>query len=157
MWDAVDSSCFLNHACICMALGDMLGSEKLNGMAGHSAIYDDCFSMVKGAQASIKKGSKAQYYPISPPQNSIYNPGCPETYDLYDLLMHKEDSYWKAIAEILGVTSGAHHAAITKETGISHMPLCAPSPAFLHPTFSFHWIHSICSMKTVWHFCGTFG
>ena len=49
MWDAVDSSYFLNHVCICTALGDMLGSAKLNGMAGHSAIYGDCFSMVKGA------------------------------------------------------------------------------------------------------------
>ena len=40
VWDAVDSSYFVNHACICMALGDMLGSAKLNGIAGHS-IYGD--------------------------------------------------------------------------------------------------------------------
>ena len=33
MWDAVDSSHFVNKACICMILGDMLGSAKLNGMA----------------------------------------------------------------------------------------------------------------------------
>ena len=58
MWDAVDSSYFLNHACICMALGDMLGSAKLNGMAGHSAIYGDRFSMVKGARASLKRVQK---------------------------------------------------------------------------------------------------
>ena len=31
-----------------MALGDMLGSAKLNGMAGHSAICGDRFSLVKG-------------------------------------------------------------------------------------------------------------
>src|SRR5215510_13720208 len=48
-WDAVNSSYFVNRAHICMALGDMLRSAKLNGMAGHSAIYGDCFSMVKGA------------------------------------------------------------------------------------------------------------
>ena len=32
MWDAVDSSYFVNHAYICMVLGDMLGSAKLNGI-----------------------------------------------------------------------------------------------------------------------------
>ena len=153
MWDAVDSSYCLNHACICMALGDMLGSAKLNGMAGHSAIYGDHFSMVKGARASLKKGSKAQYYPISPPQNSIYNPGRPETYDLHDLPICKEDSYWKAIAEIQAATSGTRHAAITKETGISRMPLCAASPAFLHPTFfpldPFHLFYENC-MAFLW-------
>jgi len=41
MWDTVDSSYFVNHAHIVMALGNMLGSAKLNGMAGHSAIYGD--------------------------------------------------------------------------------------------------------------------
>ncbi|EDR04700.1 uncharacterized protein LACBIDRAFT_304027 [Laccaria bicolor S238N-H82] len=46
MWDAVDSSYFVNHAYIVMALGDMLGSAKLNGMAGHSAIFGDQFTMV---------------------------------------------------------------------------------------------------------------
>jgi hypothetical protein len=50
-WDAVDSSYFVNHAYLCMALGDMLGSAKLSGMAGHSAIYGDRFSMVKGARS----------------------------------------------------------------------------------------------------------
>ena len=34
MWDAIDSSYFVNHAHIVMVLGDMLGSAKLNGMAG---------------------------------------------------------------------------------------------------------------------------
>ncbi|KAF8809877.1 hypothetical protein BYT27DRAFT_7046328, partial [Phlegmacium glaucopus] len=46
MYDAVDSSYFLNHAAITMALGDMLGSAKINGMAGHMAIFGDRFSMV---------------------------------------------------------------------------------------------------------------
>ncbi|KIL53929.1 hypothetical protein M378DRAFT_53753, partial [Amanita muscaria Koide BX008] len=46
MWDAVDSSYFVCHASICMILGDMLGSAKLNGMAGHSAVHGDRFSMV---------------------------------------------------------------------------------------------------------------
>ncbi|KAF8900456.1 hypothetical protein CPB84DRAFT_1626643, partial [Gymnopilus junonius] len=46
IWDAVDSSYFTHRAYITMALGDMLGSAKLNGMAGHSAIFGDRFSLV---------------------------------------------------------------------------------------------------------------
>jgi len=69
MWDAVDSSHFVNKACICMILGDMLGSAKLNGMAGHSAVCRDQFSKVQGACSSLQKGAKAQYYPMSPPDN----------------------------------------------------------------------------------------
>ena len=57
-----------------MILGDMLGLAKLNGMAGHSAFLGDHFSMVKGAHASLKKGSKAQYYALAPPESSKYNP-----------------------------------------------------------------------------------
>lgn len=153
MWDAVDSSYFLNHACICMALGDMLGSAKLNGMAGHSAVYGDRFSMVKGARASLKKGSKAQYYPISPPQNSTYNPKRPPTYDLYNLPMREEKFYWQTIAKIQGAQFKTNRATITKETGISRMPLCAASPAFLHPTFfpldPFHLFYENC-MACLW-------
>ncbi|XP_006454906.1 hypothetical protein AGABI2DRAFT_57024, partial [Agaricus bisporus var. bisporus H97] len=46
MWDAITSSNFVLRAWIVMALGDMLGSAKLNGMAGHSAIYGDRFSLI---------------------------------------------------------------------------------------------------------------
>ncbi|EGO18369.1 hypothetical protein SERLADRAFT_340148, partial [Serpula lacrymans var. lacrymans S7.9] len=35
MWDAIVSSYFINHMYMTMILGDMLGSAKLNGMAGH--------------------------------------------------------------------------------------------------------------------------
>src|ERR1700728_4707715 len=96
MWDAVDSSFFVNHACLCMALGDMLGSAKLNGMAGHSAIYGDRFSMVKGAKASNKKGAKAQYYPISSSAIAVVNPGRP-SYNFHNLPLREEDFYWKTI------------------------------------------------------------
>ena len=74
LWDVLDSSYFLNKTCITMILGDMLGLAKLNGMAGHSAFLGDHFSMVQGAHTSLKKGSKAQYYPLSPSENSKYNP-----------------------------------------------------------------------------------
>ncbi|EKM79258.1 hypothetical protein AGABI1DRAFT_26920, partial [Agaricus bisporus var. burnettii JB137-S8] len=46
MWDAVTSSYFVHRAYVALILGDMLGSAKLSGMAGHSAIHGDRFSMV---------------------------------------------------------------------------------------------------------------
>jgi hypothetical protein len=99
-WDAVESSYFINKAYICMALGDMLGSAKLNGMAGHSAIYGDRFSMVKGARSSKKKGAKAQYYPLAPPSNTIYNPDRPAVYNPDQLPMREETKYWNVIAQL---------------------------------------------------------
>ena len=48
----------------------MLGSAKLSGMAGHSALHGDHFSLVQGA-CIPKEGAKPQYYPISPPQKEI--------------------------------------------------------------------------------------
>lgn len=152
IWDAVDSSYFVHRACICMALGDMLGSAKLNGMAGHAAIYGDRFSMVKGARSSLKRGSKSQYYPIAPPENSTYNAGRP-IYDLSKIPMRSEEFYWKTITNLQNATSKATQAAITKETGISRMPLCAASPAFLHPSFfpldPFHLFYENC-MAFIW-------
>ena len=40
-WDAVDSSYFVLRAYLCGVKGDMLGSAKLSGMAGHSALHGD--------------------------------------------------------------------------------------------------------------------
>jgi hypothetical protein len=134
MWDAVDSSYFVNRAHICMALGDMLGSAKLSGMAGHSAVFGDRFSMVKGARSSRKKGAKAQYYPISPPQSDTYNRGRP-SYDLDDIPMRTESEYWAIIDRLEKASSKAARTTITRETGISRMPLCAASPAYVHPSF----------------------
>ncbi|EGN95922.1 hypothetical protein SERLA73DRAFT_29365, partial [Serpula lacrymans var. lacrymans S7.3] len=45
-WDAIDSSYFINHMYMTMILGDVLGSAKLNGMAGHTANYGDRFVLV---------------------------------------------------------------------------------------------------------------
>lgn len=117
-----------------MALGDMLGSAKMNGMAGHSAIYGDRFSLVKGARSSTKRGSKAQYYSISPPQNEIYNPSRP-AYDLNQIPMRSEKHYWDTIEKLLNASTKAAHTEITKATGISHMSLATASPAFVHPSF----------------------
>jgi hypothetical protein len=152
MWDAVDSSYFVNHACICMALGDMLGSAKLNGMAGHTAIYGDRFSMVKTARNSDQKNAKSLYYPMSPPQPLKYNPDRPQ-YNLSKLPMRQESLYWATIEKLHRAATQADRAKITKDSGISRMPLCAASPAFLHPTFfpldPFHLFYENC-MLFIW-------
>jgi len=155
IWDAVDSSYFVNQFYICMALGDMLGSAKPNGMAGHSAIYGDCFSMVKGAKANNKKGAKTQYYPISSSVFAMVNHDHP-LYNFCNLPLCEEDFYWKTIEKLQKAPNKAQRTAITKDTGISRMPLCAASPAFVHPSFfPFDPFH--CSMKIAWHSFGTFG
>ncbi|EGN97213.1 hypothetical protein SERLA73DRAFT_57404, partial [Serpula lacrymans var. lacrymans S7.3] len=46
MWDAINSSYFINCMYMSMILGDMLGSAKLNGMAGHTANYGDRFVLI---------------------------------------------------------------------------------------------------------------
>jgi hypothetical protein len=65
IWDAVDSAYFVMHAHLSMVNGDMLGSAKCSGMAGHSAVFGDRFSLVQGARSKVTKRAKAQYYPMS--------------------------------------------------------------------------------------------
>lgn len=135
IWDAVDSSYFTHRAYITMALGDMLGSAKLNGMAGHSAIFGDRYSLVQSAKASVSRGARSLYYPMTPPENTKYNPSRPASYDLNNLPMRDEAHYWDTIKRLSATSSKQQRAKITKETGISRLPLCAASKAFIHPTF----------------------
>src|SRR5262249_11140983 len=110
-----------------------LGSAKLNGMAGHSAIFGDRFSLVQAASSSIS--SKAQYYPLNPPQNYIHNPSRPR-YDDGEIPLQTQHDYWSTIALLhKSSNSKADMTRITKATGISKMPLCAASKAFIHPSF----------------------
>ncbi|EDR01424.1 uncharacterized protein LACBIDRAFT_311006 [Laccaria bicolor S238N-H82] len=78
----------------------MLGSSKLNGMAGHSAIFSDHFSHTQGAKASRSRGAQALYYPMSPPQNKEYNPSWPASYDLSNLPICTEEDYWETIHKL---------------------------------------------------------
>jgi hypothetical protein len=134
MWDAVDSSYFVQRSFICTILGDMLGSAKMSGMAGHTAVHGDRFSMVSAARSSTKSGSKYVYYPISPPQNETYNPGR-QIYDLESLPLRNEKDYWETITNLHNTNSKTRKAAIVKQTGVGRMPLAAASPAFVHPSF----------------------
>ncbi|EGO05146.1 hypothetical protein SERLA73DRAFT_43798, partial [Serpula lacrymans var. lacrymans S7.3] len=132
--DTIHSPYFVNCMHISMVLGDMLGSAKLNGIAGHTSNYGDRFVLDKGARSSLEKGAKAQYYPLSPPDNKKYNQSRP-TYHLDNLLTRTEKHYWATINKLNASTSKCACAIITKETGISCMPLAAASSAFIHSSF----------------------
>ncbi|KAH9946556.1 hypothetical protein B0H21DRAFT_779031 [Amylocystis lapponica] len=98
-------------------------------------MYGDRFSLVKGARSSLKKGSKAQYYPISPPQNDRYNPDRPQKYDLNNLPLRSEKEFWETIEKLNNASSKTARAKITKDTGISRMLLAA---ATFFPLDPFH-------------------
>jgi hypothetical protein len=142
-WDAIDSSYFMNRAHIVMALGDMLGSAKINGMSGHSALYGDRFTTVQGARSSLKKGAKSQYYPLAPPNNDLYNPDRPSPlYENHSLPYRREEDYLQTLDLLDKAKTKKERKDISRATGVSRTPLCAASDAFLHPSFfpidSFH-------------------
>jgi hypothetical protein len=106
-WDVVvvDSSYFVLRAYLCGVKGDMLGSAKLSGMAGHSALHGDHFSLIEGAFSAKGGGggAKPQCYPISPPQKDKYNPKC-DTVDMNKLPMRGQRHYWKSIERLESTT-----------------------------------------------------
>ncbi|KAI0037490.1 hypothetical protein FA95DRAFT_1506916 [Auriscalpium vulgare] len=116
-------------------------------MAGHTAIYGDRFSMMRGAVASLSKGSKAQYYPSMPPKHDKYNPHRP-VYDYKNLPLRNEHDYRETLEQLSNANTKAARAKITRDTGVSRMPLCMAMPAFLHPSFfpldPFHLIYENC-------------
>jgi Transposase family tnp2 len=151
-WDAVDSSYFVLRAYICGVKGDMLGSAKLSGMAGHSAKRGDRFSLVPGAYPAKDKGGKAQYYPISPPEKEKYNEER-DVVDLNNLPLRDQKHYWETIERLGSAATKTERQNIVQETGISRLTMCAASPAFLHPSFfpldPFHLFYENC-MVHIW-------
>ncbi len=151
-WDAVDSSYFILRAYLCGVKGDMLGSAKLSGMAGHSAQFGDRFSLVQGARPAKDRGAKAQYYPISPPEKERYNPDR-DIVDLKNLPLRGQRRYWETIERLQRVATKRARQNIVKETGISRLTICAASPAFRHPLFfpldPFHLFYENC-MVHIW-------
>jgi hypothetical protein len=151
-WDAVDSSYFVLRAYLCGVKGDMLGSAKLSGMAGHSALYGDHFSLVQGAHPAKGSGAKAQYYPISPPQREKFNPNR-DIVDLDNLPLRGQRHYWKTIERLEAAATKRELQRIVKKTGISRLTMSAASPAFLHPSFfpldPFHLFYENC-MVHIW-------
>jgi hypothetical protein len=151
-WDAVDSSYFVLRAYLCGVKGDMLGSAKLSGMAGHSAQRGDRFSLVQGAFPAKDKGAKAQYYPISPPQKEKYNSKC-NIVNVDFLPLRSQWHYWETIERLQCADNQKERQKIVKETGISRLTICAASPAFHHPSFfpldPFHLFYENC-MVHIW-------
>ncbi|KAF8148929.1 hypothetical protein B0H34DRAFT_828287 [Crassisporium funariophilum] len=90
---------------------------------------------------------------MNPPENDEYNPQRPPSYNLLQLPMRNEEDYWKIIKALGASHSKAQRAKITKDTGISRLPLCAASKAFVHPTFfpldPFHLFYKNC-MAYIW-------
>jgi hypothetical protein len=132
IWDAIDSSYFVFHGAIVLGNGDMLGSAKISGMGGHSAIYGDRFTETQAAKSSGTRGAKAQYYPML--TQDIYNPTRPQ-YSYSDLPMRQHKKYFETLNSIEKAPNENQRKVISRNTGIVRLPLCASSPAFFHPTF----------------------
>jgi hypothetical protein len=149
LWDSLNREWFLNRAYATIILGDMLGSAKVSGMSGHSAVRGDRFSTTQGARSSTQKGAKAQYYPLSPPDtsNRKYNTERP-TYSPDGIELRKQDTYWGILQRLATATTKAEKARISKETGVSKIPVAAASPAFVHPSYfpldPFHLFYENC-------------
>ncbi|KZP09685.1 hypothetical protein FIBSPDRAFT_914023 [Athelia psychrophila] len=104
-------------------------------MAGHSAVHGDRFTMVKGACSSLAKGAKYQYYPINPPstgQAASYNQDQP-SYDFFELPYRNGNTYWQTINDLHTARNKTERVKLVTKTGISRLPLCAASEAFIHP------------------------
>ncbi|KAF8879367.1 hypothetical protein BD779DRAFT_1446976 [Infundibulicybe gibba] len=108
--------------------------------------------MVQGAKSSCNKGAKAQYYPINPPESAKYNPDR-NLYTFSNIPLRTQEYYWETINALEAVSSQTQAAKITKTSGISRLPLCAASPAFVHPVFfpldPFHLFYENC-MAFIW-------
>lgn len=132
IWDALKDAYFVCRAWITMGLGDMLGSAKINGMAGHGGIYGDRFSMVQAAKTSDQSGARAQYYPIL--NADRFNPDR-RKYSFDDIPMRQYEDYFNVLLQLEQAKSKAERERITRQSGILRLPLCTASAAFFHPSF----------------------
>ena len=132
IWDTLEDAYFVCQAWITLGLGDMLGSAKINGMAGHGGIYGDCFSMVQAAKTSDQSSSCVQYYTML--NIDHFNPDH-HNYSFDDLPMCEYNNYFDVLLKLDQASSKAEQERITQQTGILQLPLCAASAAFFHPFF----------------------
>jgi hypothetical protein len=89
----------------------MLGSAKINGMAGHGGIYGDRFSMVQAAKTSDQSGSCAQYYPIL--NTDRFNPDR-HMYSFNDIPMREYNYYFDVLLKLEEASSKAERERITQ-------------------------------------------
>ncbi|KAH6896188.1 hypothetical protein BKA70DRAFT_1116701 [Coprinopsis sp. MPI-PUGE-AT-0042] len=73
---------------------------------------------------------------MDPPENEAkdLNPNRP-LYDLRKLPLRNQQNYFEALGKLSEALSERARSAITRATGVSRLPLCAASLAFIHPTF----------------------
>lgn len=110
IWGALKDAYFVCRAWITLGLGDMLGSAKINGMAGHGGIYGDRFSMVQAAKTSDQSGSRAQYYPIL--NIDRFNPDR-HKYSFDDIPMREYNYYFDVLSKLEQASSKAEWERIT--------------------------------------------
>jgi hypothetical protein len=80
------------------------------------------------------------------------NPKC-DTIDMNKLPMRGQRHYWKSIERLESTTALSEHRRVVKDAGISHLTMCAASPAFAHLSFfpldPFHLFYENC-MVHIW-------
>ena len=64
-------------------------------------------------------------------QKKKFNPG-KEVYNLDNLPIRTEEHYWNTIEALEKASTSKDRADIVRSTGISRLPLCATSLAFMH-------------------------
>ncbi|KAF9523629.1 hypothetical protein CPB83DRAFT_871548 [Crepidotus variabilis] len=63
-----------------------------------------------------------------------FNPGRPH-YSTDNLPMRTQEQYWDTINCLTNAATKKDETEITRATGVSRLPLCVASPAFIHPSF----------------------
>ena len=67
--------------------------------------------------------------------------------------LHAPSDYWNAISQLSNAGTKKDRAAVVKATGVSCLPLCVASPAFIHPSYfpldPFHLFYENC-MAFLW-------
>ncbi len=70
-----------------------------------------------------------------------------------DIPIRSQENYWNTLERLERATTKKAKADITRTTGVSRLPLCAASVAFIHPTFfpldPFHLFYENC-MAFIW-------
>src|SRR5258708_7835277 len=132
IWDALKDAYFVCRAWITMGLGDMLGSAKINGMAGHGGIYGDRFSIVQAAKTSDQSGARAQYYPIL--NVDRFNPDR-HKYFFDEIPMQQYGGYFNVRRQLEQAKSRGGRGMIARESGILQLPVCTASTAFFIQRF----------------------
>ncbi|EKM79206.1 hypothetical protein AGABI1DRAFT_40729 [Agaricus bisporus var. burnettii JB137-S8] len=106
--------------------------------------------MVKGAKSGPDGSkAKAQYYPLFKHDIiKLYNNGRPR-YDIHNLPMRTEEEYWETITQLANAKTSQERGNITRQTGVSRLPLAAASKALLpykcYPIDPFHLFYENCA------------